>query len=137
MLKCTTWFCMYTSQLIWRICHLTPGMDDDYGKSWIRSTRVGLRIQCVMPGRARRGGNPNQGNERGMERLCRTRGVSEKGKQLVVTGFAGDRGQWGRRGREEGWISLWLVMSVWLSDACCTSMECKIKYQFCLTDAHL
>jgi len=71
------------------------------------------------PAGAQRGGNPNQRNERGMESLCRKRGVSEKGKQLLVTGFAGD---WGRvcEGEEgggllrvDGWKSPWFVMSIW------------------------
>ncbi len=128
-------FCMYTSQLIGRTCHLTPGIDDDYGKSWIRSTRVGLRIQCVMPG-----GNPNQRNEEGWkvcagreEWVRRASSWWSRGSRVIGV----SERVWRRRGLEEGWISLWLVMSVWLSAARCTSMECKIKYKFCLTDAHL
>lgn len=63
--------------------------------------------------------------------------MSEKGKQLVVTGFAGD---WGRvsecvREKRAGGCCQWMDENrcglLCLYDR---SMECKVNEQFCLTN---
>lgn len=54
-----------------------------------------------------------------MESLCRKRGVSEKGKQLAVTGFAGDRGRVSvceGEGGGRGWMTIAVACYVCMTE---------------------